>query len=266
MSVQPHFDITAFEDAISAHGVRVVHFRAMRCPVGLIDIGDGRQPDHDHSGCSNGYLYTRAGTLRALFTGNTEAHRMTQVGLVDGSTVQVTVQRYYEDDEGNAICTDENEVQIANFDRLYLDEPSITVPTWQLFKAHVTGKDRLQFPVVKVFDLVGNDGERYAQDKDFAVVGGYIKWTGDRRPAPDSICAIRYTYRPYWYVKQLMHQVRVVTQDEFEDGARKVERMPQAMVLEREYIFEKEAKDELAPDPLSPAQVKSPPSGSFGAR
>lgn len=258
------FDIPAFENLLKGHSVQFVHFRAMRCPVGLVDRYDNRRPDHDHSGCSNGYVYTRAGYLRATFMGNTDAYKNSDVGFINGSSAAVTLQRFYEDSE--------DDVQITEFDRLYLDEEKITVPTWELFEAHITGKDKLKFPAVKVIDLMDNAGIRYQQGQDFDVQGGYIVWREQRRPQFDpklgrgAVCSVRYTYRPYWYVKELRHQVRVVQVDDQITGVREIQRMMQECVIQREYVFEKEDKDDKAPNPESPAQVKAPPDGNFGPR
>ncbi len=254
-------DINAFDDAIRSQGLVFVHFRAMRCPVGLVDRYDNRRPNHDHSGCSNGFIYTEAGQLTALATGNSKNPREIDTGFIDGSTMQVTAQRFYDDTR--------KEVHVAPFDRFYLDEPGIVVPTWQLFEANITGVDKMQFPVVEVQELMDSSGNVYRQDEDFVVKGGYIHWTGSR-PAYDaaaqrgSVCAIRYLYRPYWYVKQLLHQVRVTQSEDPRTGARAVHRMPQAMVLQREYVFERD--ESTPPGEDNPRQVPAPPEGAFGPR
>lgn len=256
------FDVEAFDRAIRSQGVTFVHWRGMRCPVGMVDQFDTRRPHEDHSGCSNGFIYTRAGKITCLFTGNTTNTSTSDAGHMDGSTVQITLPRFYDDSE--------QPVYIAPFDRLYLDEEDIVVVHWQLYEHGAAGKDKLSFPVATVQDLVDNENNRYAAG-DYEIVGGQVAWLSQKRPGLDPetgrgrICAIRYTYRPYWYVKSLPHEVRV-TQAANEFGIRTVKRMPQYAVIQREFIFEKEEKDEQAPDPESPRQVKSPASGLFGAR
>ncbi|CAB4127170.1 hypothetical protein UFOVP75_73 [uncultured Caudovirales phage] len=262
------FDPTAFDNAISTQGVKVVHFRAMRCPVGMIDRYDNRRGDHNHVGCSNGFIYTRAGVLDLLFTGNGEGYQKTDVGFIDGSTAQVTAQRFYSNSQ--------DDVHVAPFDRLYLTEEHITVPTWQVFEANITGLDRLQFPVSEVQDLMDSTGKNYKQDIDFHISGGQIDWNGGRaRPHFDTIqnkgaiCSVRYLYRPYWYVAHMNHQIRIAQVDDVVSGERVIKRMPQAFTIQREYIFE---KDEVAPDEQStktevPARrMPAPSSGSFGPR
>lgn len=257
------FDVRAFDEAIVSQGIKMVHYRAMRCPIGLTDQYDNRRPHDDHSGCSNGFLYTKAGELTVLFTGNGNAPRETDIGSIDGSSVQVTCQRFYDETE--------EEVHVLPYDRLFLAEEDIVVPTWHTFEAHVTGRDKLHYPVVFVQDLVDSEGISYKQGKDFEVVGGQIVW-GSNRPKFDaelnrgSICSVRFCFRPHWYIKQLMHEVRVTQAEEPLTGDRKVIRMPQAMVLQREYIWEKAQSERETPESDIVGKMKAPRDGQFGPR
>lgn len=257
------FDIPAFDRLIESQGVTFVHWRAMRCPVGLVDQYDIRRPHEDHEGCSNGFVYTCAGKIKAAFTGNSNAPNFSGTGILNGASVSVTMDRFYDGTR--------EPIYISAFDRLYLDEENIAVVNWQLFEASATGRERLNFPVVQVQDLIDTDGTRYS-GADFEVIGGQVCWLTQRRPGADPttgkgrVCSIRYTYRPYWYVKQLIHEVRVAQAENPATGIREIMRLPQAALLQREYVFEDEEKDSRAPDPDSARQVKSPPSGSFGPR
>lgn len=262
------FDPNAFDHAISTHGVRLVHWSAMRCPQGMVDRYDNRMPDHNHSGCSNGFVFTRQGAIMGLFTGNGSGQRLTDVGYVDGSTVQVTLHRRYEPEESGS-CPD---VFVTNFDRFYLDEDALLVPTWQLVESHITGKDKLQFPVVQVQDVMDSDGKRYLEGVDFEVEKGLIVW-GRNRPKfnidadKGSIYVIRYLYRPYFYVKQMGHQIRMA-QLQTGEGVREVVRMPQSMVLQREYMWETEVAPADSSTKVSGVAgiVPMPSDGSFGPR
>jgi hypothetical protein len=256
------FDIEKFDELIRSHGVEMVHWRAMRCPVGMVDLDDIRRPHEHHENCSNGFIYTLAGTVTVGFLSNSNNPRFHDAGVLDGATVQIVIPRFYDDHP-------ETRVELCPFDRMYLKEESITVPNWETFSAHVTGVDRLQFPVVKVTDLVDALGQRYKQDADFEVRGGRIYW-GNRQPGVDPktnkgrVCAVRYSYRPYWYVKQLVHEVRVSRVLNEYTGDREIQQMPQSAILQREYHFEKEQNDPQAPQ--SPRHGQAPPSGAFGPR
>jgi hypothetical protein len=195
-----------------------------------------------------------------LFTGATDEQKQNDVGFIDGSTVQVTAPRFYDDTQ--------EEVQVAPFDRFYLREEAIAVSHYQLVEAHATGRDKLSFPAVEVTDIMDATGRKYGPS-DFKIEDGQIVWlTGgpgfDASRNKGIIYAVRYLYRPYFYVSRIMHQVRVAQIDL--PLERVVMRMPQAFVLTREIVFENEDKDELAANPDSPRQVKGPRTGSYGPR
>ena len=261
---QVEFDPQAFDDAIRAHGCSFIHWRGMRCPVGLVDQFDIRRPHDDHSGCSNGFIYTIAGKVTCLFTGNNMQPQVQETGVLDGSSVNVTLPRTYDDDG----CP----LYIAPFDRLYLAEESIVVVDWHLQEVNITGIDKLNHPAVKVQDLMDSRGVRYTEGQDFEVRAGKIVWLeGGARPIVDSdsesgpIYAIRYLYRPYWYVKRFEHEVRVAQVND-DQGIRRTIRMPQSISLIREYVFENEAHDPDAAMPDSARQVKGPRDGQVGPR
>lgn len=257
------FDEDQFDNAIRSHGVEFQHYRGMRCPVGMVDQFDTRRPHEDHSGCQNGFLYTPAGIITCLFTGNGKNRNMGDTGIMDGSTVQVTLPRAYDDSE--------KPLYIASFDRLYLKEENITVVHWQLHEHHASGRDKLSFPVCEVQDLVDSQNKVYGPG-DFAVEQGQIVWKTQNRPGLDPetgkgrIYSVRYTYRPYFYVRQLMHEVRVSQSEDPITGERVVRRMPQMALLDREHIHESQEKDDQAPDPQNPRQYKGPDDGLFGPR
>lgn len=274
--IPPHqisFDPIAFDAALRSQGVQLEHYSAVRCPVGMTDIDDARRPHPDHSGCTNGFLYTKVGTITALFVNNSKQRSPDDMGFYDGSTVQVSFPRTYDDPEGTPFL-------VAPFDRFYLAEPSIVVPTWQLFLHHDSGIDRFKYPVEKVSILVDAAGVRYTEGDDFKVKAGAVEWLGTR-PTPQldvgplpsstrgSVCSIRYLYRPYWYVGQILHELRVSQVSA--DGTRTIERMPQAAVLHREYVSLTRNQNEPG-DPASEIdadalrKVLGPMSGGVGPK
>jgi hypothetical protein len=255
------FDPDAFDVEIRSGGVQLTHWRAMRCPVGMTDRDGTRRSGDDHSGCSNGFQYTRAGSVTALFTGSDNKQDQNDVGLIDGSSVTITTPRTYDDSDA--------EVQVAPFDRFYLNEEAITVPHWELVEASPTGRDRLSFPVVDVLDVMDSHGKRYGV-ADYSVVEGQVEWMGaspgyNAELTKGNIYSIRYTYRPFFYVTRIMHQVRVArVETPLESGV--LVRMPQQFALKREVVFEKEQRDNLAPDPTSARQVQGPRQGAYSPR
>lgn len=235
------FDLSGFLNAIKAHGLRFIHYRAMRNPVGLIDKYDSRRPNQDTSSAINGMYYSKAGTVRALCIGNSKETRASDSGIVDSSSAQFTPLSEYEDTN--------KRVFLAPYDRLYLEDESVLVSRHELVECSVTGIDRPKFIPVEILDCVDANGNTYTQCEDFKLNSqGYIVW-GNRRPGQNVengngvIYAIRYVYRPHWYVDRLIHEIRMVQQANVFTGERNMVQAPQSALIRREYYFESKAAD-----------------------
>lgn len=255
------FSPESFNKAINTHGVKMVHWIAMPCPVGKIERYSVRRPHPDHSGCSNGFIYTKAGTVNCLFLNSGNKMDQFDIGVLDGTTATVTTPRTYDDSD--------EEIQVMPFDKFYIAEEELLVPTYQEVEAHITGKDRLNFPVVKVISIIDAKGKKYCPD-DYTIEDGQIVWKPGQGPGYDPLqdlgvlYSVRYLYRPYFYVDRVNHQTRYIT---VSTGLEiKKVRGPQEFILIREKVFEKEEKDDQAPDPNSQRQMKSPRMVPFGPR
>ena len=240
-----YFDTDAFIGAIRGQGVEFCHWRSMRCPIGLIDESTDRVVHLNHGNCSNGFLYSRAGSVKAILTGNAMDSKLGDIGMLDGSNVHVTIDTTYLDSG--------DEVYVSPFDRFYLADEAIVVSNWQLVTHTPAQDDRLNFAAVCVQDLVDSRGIAYKQDKDFTVTKeGRIHWISAGPGMQDNtnkgvIYSIRYTYRPYWLVSHLAHEIRVVQGINGISG-QITKRMPQAAYLQREYIHRDQSNNPDLPE------------------
>lgn len=75
------------------------------------------------------------------------------------------------------------------------------------------------------------------------------------------VCSVRYTYRPYWVVSRLIHEVRVAHVVDM-DG-RKVVRMPQNALLQREFFYH---ASDVDPEIPSQRQATASKKALFGPR
>lgn len=251
---QPQFDLRGFDEAIYNKGAQLVHYRAMPCPGGLDSPNDIRRPHDDHLGCSGGFIFSEAGACWALFTSNSTSQRSTEPGIVGASSGSVTFARYYEGSK--------RKVRVCQYDRLYLPDESVLAESWERFE-HIPGRvDRLTYPAVEVIgEVVDRFGTKYMPG-DFSIVGGNLSWGGREPPmAPDgrgTVCSVRYTYRPYWYVQTMSHDLRLVTQSQLQatGETKQVVDVYQAAYVQREYFFRSEDREEGEPE--RPRQVNPP--------
>jgi len=254
-------DVEAFDEAIRAHGVELVHYRGMRDPTGLVDLGDTRRPEGTAPTSSNGMIYTEAGTLTGLVTSNSKDLRRSEGGLLDSGIAQLTAPRNYDNTA--------EPIYLHPMDRLYLKETSVLVTHQQLVENHISGRDRLRFPVTQVLDLVDARGIRYKAGADFQIApSGDLVW-GSRRPGESEagkglVYAVRYLYRPFFYVDSLIHDLRIVQQEDPVTGQRRTVRMPQTAKIAREYVYRTDPTD--LDRPITPRSAPAPESGQFGDR
>lgn len=259
------FDPEAFNEFLNVQGVRLIHWKALRCPVGMTDVDDNRRPHEDHQGCSNGYIYFRAGCVTAGIQGNGNDQMTNDLGFIENSYITASLPQYYDN------TTDP--ITVAKFDRFYLDESEpearIHVPTWHLQTAHESRVDKLNYPATKVEKLVDYRGIEYVEGTDFCLQEGQIRWHTNKWPGYQvdvkrgAIYSVRYHYRPYWYCARMLHEIRVA-QVETMDG-RVLKRMPQQILLGREYTYTNESADSEAKNPDSTRQTSSPNDGGWGS-
>ena len=257
------FDVENFDRVIADKGVPFIHLRAVPCPVGRTGQYDYRSAEHaSHSNCSNGFVYREAGEVRLIYSGNTANLIQIDLGILTGSSVVVTAARFYSG--GQEQCL------LHPFDRLYFPSDQIVVAAMELFEVSGLPSDRVKFPIVAVSDLVGSDGTEYT-GAEYEVRDGRIWWKTQKRPKYDPVlkhgdtCSIRYTMRPWYHVKQLLHDVRCASIEAF-DGTPGVSRLPQSALLQRENVFEDESRDAAPRGEESAREVFAPARFNLGPR
>lgn len=255
----PSFDVEAFGRVIDAHGIVFEHHSAMRCPIGMTDLGDNRKPHEDHANCSNGFLYHKEGTIKVLFSGHSNDQRQTDLGLIDGGSSNATINYSYEEDPTKPFLG-------APFDRLIPVDCEMNVVNWEQTNYHVSGYNKLKYPIEKVIRVIDADGVEYFCGVDFVVENGQMKWTTSKRPGIDIAnnrgipMTVRYLYKSFWILDTFSHELRVVRYSGGNKPQRETVRMPQACRIRRESFV----RDSSEPD--SPSSQTGPATGSFGPR
>jgi hypothetical protein len=278
-----NFDADAFDSMLRSHGLTLVHWRAMKCPIGLVDKDDERHPHGEHGECSNGFIYRLVAPITCAVSNNSDNPQVLDIGIVNQANIMVTPPRTY---DVLSATGEPLECLLAPYDRMFLAEASITVINWQLFEACGGPTDKMDYPLVHVEQLIDSQGRDLVQGQDFTIDNGLLRWLdGGRQPVSNpeagtgGICSIRYRYRPFWYVGDLPHEIRVTQLEDPETGIRRTVRMPQQALLHREYVFENQDNKGDEQDTnkqvtgLTAAlgksnlrQMMAPRSGGFGPR
>jgi hypothetical protein len=236
------FDVVAFNEFIKSNGIALEHYKAVTCPIGMTDSMDSRSSHSEHTTCQNGYIYKKAGIVTATFTNNSAITSLGDVGLIDGSVVNVTFPQFYDD------CPDTH-VYVQTYDRFYIKDCAVLVPNTQRVEAHITGVDKFTYLAKKVEYVIDSHGKEYGQE-DFTVQDGKLVWTSDNRPGFDAelnkgtIYSIRYLYTPFFYASRIIHEVRIAHRSDFITGEKTAVRVPYAALLSREYYMHKQERSD----------------------
>jgi hypothetical protein len=256
------FDVEAFDQLISSHGVTVEIYSATICPLGSRDPDDA----HSHMGhheCSNGFIYTFCGEVEASFLGNTSSPNFQGYGISDEASASMTVKRFYD-------CPAGKPVLIGHYYRLYIKDNPVVVTNSEIIEHHQSGTDRLSYPLVEVQNVIDARGRTYSEGADFCVEEGLLKWYPNKGPGYDTKLgrgipfSIHYTYKPFYYVKHIPHEVRVTKDVDPMTGEVSLQRVQYQLLLEREWAFHDQNRKPR--EKSSDRDVPEPRSGGFSPR
>jgi hypothetical protein len=257
-------DVEAFDALVHHNGIKLIHYRAIPCPIGLTDEQDIHRTTADHSGCSNGFIYKAIGRVTTVFTSNSKDIKRVDSGMMDGSTVAVTFPRFYDSDPTLR-------VMVRPFDRFFLEEEDITVAIWDKTHRRSDGKpDRVEFPIKRVQHLVDANGQWWYRESFTVNSDGDLVWNPGVGPPPGVVYSIWYEYQPFWCCDRLIHEIRVTPVPDYIDTAKVgMERTAYGAILHREYVYRNQQNDDQAPDNRGRKQRAvdiNEPQDNFGPR
>lgn len=229
------FSLKAQEMFAKNRGIIMVHWAAIPSPIGLKDRGDYRRSDSLDTISENGFIYKKIGEFTGTIVGNNRSNdnKSAEGGIYDNSTARVVIPKFYNDSD--------KEISLLPGDRVYAKDLELKVDNYQRADYNPSSVDYLQFPVVCVAFLQDSNGIEYIQGKHFKInKDGNIKWIdGQKNPGidPDTgkgrVYSVRYTYLAFWYVYQLINEIRITNTDTNKEPAR----LPYHAVIQREYIY-----------------------------
>lgn len=265
--IQSSFDLARGDAFVKSLGADFFHYKAMPSPIGQKDRGDYRRSDGVDTVTSNGMIYRCAGKFVATMTDNSRSQQRTDAGQIDPSQSRLVLPRFYEK-VGNE--EESKRIYLAPGDRIYTADPhaDVLVETYQKMDYEESDNVPL-FPIVELDGhIIDSQNTEYQQGVDFIVTpNGNVRWVaGGRNPGidPDTgkgrIYSIRYRYKAYWYITQILKEVRVTNVTT--GNVRSPERMSYFALVVREFVFHNQNKgDELNElKPKDPKRVVSAPS------
>lgn len=256
------------DNFLISNGCRFRHYKALQCVIGKPDEG-GIRHSHTHESdgnsdihCENGFVYIYAGEVFGVFTGNSKQQTNTAPGFVNNSTAMVTFNRYYRNTDKLASFTEYDKLIPCENPKEFFHS------NFENFEHNPQGLDRCQFKITELEYLFDSDGKFYTEGADFSINSlGQIAWLPNaRRPGFDNVTqkpkmiSVRYKYSPYFYVKQMTHEIRIVPQFNQYTGLMEQKKMPMQALVQVDWIFlQNETEKTTKPD-----QVISEPVGTNG--
>lgn len=254
----PAFNVDAFNNAINAHGVQMIHYKASPCVLGQRDLSDTLNKAHPpHHGCSYGYFYEpQVSPLTVLFTSASQSFQILDPGLLSGGTAMVTFPKFYDSPPGNGPNDANNplvpqkEVVMAVQDRLYFKDPVGSVINMERVAKSNGVEDFLAFPALEIETILDSNGVKY-KPSDYAIQNGNVLWVGNR-PDAGTIYSIRYSYQCFYVIGKILHEIRVVRAVNPITGERSLVRMNYSALANRENTRRTEYVSADQGSPLSP--------------
>lgn len=229
-----------FDQLLQRRGIKFKHYKALPCPnIKLLD-DNSHDPTCTHCDGS-GIIYYEPRDIVGVFSSNSVEKQFEYQGAWEIGSAMVTMPSEY-DNGDQADFTLYDKLEVLDY----------TVRLWELkeYEPRPDSKQQLRYPIEKVGYLItvsGNQMKEYVQDVDFTIDDGQIKWTQGRTPSYDysndmgQTYSVSYWANPVFIVLQPMRELRV-TQQMLPDGTKISVRLPQQLVIKRDFLVNKPEK------------------------
>lgn len=252
------FNLESQESFVKDHGILLEHWAAIPSTIGQKDRGDLRRPDTLDTIAENGFIYKKVGEFVGTIIGNSKRHNHVEGGIFDNSTARLVLPKFYSED-----CGGGKEIALLPGDRIYAKTIEIKVPNYQKVEYKPGHNDFLQFPAKEVQMLQDSRGVDYVEGRHFKVdCNGNIEWIdGQKNPGIDPetgrgrLYGVRYFYVAFWYVQQLINEVRITNTND----SNTPERMPYHVLLQREYVYHNRTKPSVENKNTETPRTNEPP-------
>lgn len=229
-----------FDQLLTARGIRFRHHKALPCPN--IKVLDNNSHDPSCEQCDgSGIIYYAPKEIVGVLTSNSVEKQFEYQGAWEIGSAMVTMPSEYSDGE---------QADFTLYDKLEVLD--YTVRLWELkeYEPRPGNAQQLRYPIEKVGYLItatNSEVKEFVQGEDFNITDGKIVWVSGKTPQYDHVSDIGQTYsvsywaNPIYIVLQPMRELRV-TQQMMPDGTKMAIRLPQQLVIKRDFLVNKPEK------------------------
>lgn len=226
----------SFDQLMNNRGIRFLHKRAVPCP-NLRSLDDGTH-DPNCPFCDNsGILRYGEREIIGVFQSNSLQKLFEQQGMWEIGAAVVTLPAEYEDG---------TQADFNTFDQLVVTDFEVRLWEQKEFEPRANNRQRLRYPIGEGgIDFMSSveSGQLvvYEAGVDFNIVDGEIEWVSGKEPGYDtateigSVFTVAYFANPVYNVLQHMRELRV-TQEMQPDGTKIARRLPQEILVRRDFL------------------------------
>lgn len=229
-----------FDQLLNNRGIRFVHSRAMPCPNMNSMDDNNHNPLCPHCDGS-GILYYRDKEIFGVLVSNSVEKQFEYNGIWETGTAVVTFPASYADGE---------QAEFSLYDRLVVQDYTVRLWEKKEYEPRAGGLQQLRYPIHNVEHLItvtDTAVTEFVEGVDFNIVDGLIEWVPGKEPEYDEVnemgqvFSVSYYANPVYIVMQPMRELRV-TQQMLPNGTKVAIRLPQQIVVKRDYFVNKPEK------------------------
>lgn len=239
----------SFDELLQNRGIRFIHKVAAQCPNMKALAENNHEPQCpvcDNSGLVYFDKHTKTATpvyreIWGVFANNTLEKLFEVNGVWEVGTAVITFPSEYSilDKDGNTIQADFN-----TFDQLMCPDFLVRMNDYREYEPTPDDMQAMRYPIHNIeymFSVTGDTVKQYVVGVDYELVNGEIHWL--IKPNYDSInkigtvLSIVYNANPVFTVSNLLHELRVTQQYDPMTGQKKAIRLPQSVLVKRDFLF-----------------------------
>lgn len=234
--LDPSIQGISYDQLVQNRGIRFIHKRAVPCP-NIRSLNDNTH-DPNCPFCDNsGILRYGDREIIGVFQSNSLEKLFEQQGIWETGSAIVTLPAEY---------ADGTQADFNTFDQLLITDFEVRLWERKEFEPRNNNRQQLRYPIgeggIDFMSSIENDELiLYTAGTDFNVVDNVIEWVDGKEPGFDavtdigSVFTVAYYANPVYNVLQHMRELRV-TQEMQADGTKIARRMPQEIMVRRDFL------------------------------
>ena len=219
----------SFDQLLKNRGIKFTHRRAVPCP-NIQTVGTNAHNPNCKQCDGNGILYYCPKEITGTFTSNSLEKNFEQQGLWEVGTAMVTMPAEYDDG---------TQADFQTYDQLIIDGFTVRIFELDDYVTRTDNSHQMRYPIENI-DFIASVPDNcttttYTAGTDFNIVSGNIEWIAGKEPTVGTVLTVSYFAKPVYVVLQQMRELRV-TQELQSDGSKIARRLPQQLLVKRDFL------------------------------